>query len=95
MQHKHNGWRFTVRPIYNNDMWRQSWVGVAICPNSSHLAQRVLSCRDVVNANWAIARPCFTAGLETVQPYCFLQVTVPLPFKVSDAAVAGEKRPKL
>lgn len=95
MKCKYKGWCFTVRPIYNNDMWCQSWVGVAICPNSSHLAQHLLSCRDAVNANWAIAQPCFTAGLETVQHYCFLQVTAPLAFKLSLASVADEKRAKL
>lgn len=95
MKRKHKGWRFILRPIYNNDMWRKNWVGVANCLNSSHSAQRLLSCGDAVNANWAIARPCFTAGLEAVQHYCFLQVTAPLAVRLSLAAVAGEKRAKL
>lgn len=55
-------------------------------------AQRLLSCGDAVNANWAIARPCFAAGLEAVQHYCFLQVTAPLAVRLRPDAVAGGKK---
>lgn len=95
MKCKYKAWSFTVRPIYKNDTWHQSCVGVVICSNSSHVTKRLLSCGDAVNANWGIERPCITAGLETVQPYWFLQVTARAAFKLSFATVAGEKRGKL